>query len=267
MAGYTAPLRDMQFVINELAGLDAVSKLPGCEEVSPELVETVLDAAGRFAADVLGPLNTVGDKTGARLAGDKVTTPPGFKEAYERFVADGWNGLALDPEYGGQGLPQLVSAPVIEMWQAANMAFALCPMLTEGAVEALMLRGSDALKKIYLPKMVSGEWTGTMNLTEPQAGSDLGQVRTRAVREGEHYRLTGQKIFITYGEHDWTDNIVHMVLARTPDAPEGVKGISMFLVPKFLVNEDGSLGARNDVHCVSIEHKLGIHASPTAVLA
>ncbi|HET7396304.1 MAG TPA: acyl-CoA dehydrogenase [Gammaproteobacteria bacterium] len=267
MADYIAPLRDMQFVINELADLDAVSKLPGCEEVTPELVETVLEAAGRFAADVLAPLNTVGDKTGAKLNGDAVTTPPGFKDAYLRFVADGWNGLALDPEYGGQGLPQIVSAPVIEMWQAANMAFALCPMLTEGAVEALMLRGSDTLKKIYLSKMVSGEWTGTMNLTEPQAGSDLGQVRTRAVREGDHYRLTGQKIFITYGEHDWTDNIVHMVLARTPDAPEGVKGISMFLVPKFLVNDDGSLGKRNDVHCVSIEHKLGIHASPTAVLA
>jgi acyl-CoA dehydrogenase len=267
VADYIAPLRDMQFVINELADLDAVSKLPGCEEVTPELVEKVLEAAGRFAADVLAPLNTVGDKTGANLNGDAVTTPPGFKDAYLRFVADGWNGLALDPEYGGQGLPQIVSAPVIEMWQAANMAFALCPMLTEGAVEALMLRGSDTLKKIYLSKMVSGEWTGTMNLTEPQAGSDLGQVRTRAVREGDHYRLTGQKIFITYGEHDWTDNIVHMVLARTPDAPEGVKGISMFLVPKFLVNDDGSLGKRNDVHCVSIEHKLGIHASPTAVLA
>jgi 3-(methylthio)propanoyl-CoA dehydrogenase len=267
VAGYTAPLRDMRFVINELANLDAVTGLPGCEEVSPELVETVLDAAGRFAADVLAPLNTVGDKTGAKLQGDAVTTPPGFKEAYQRFVADGWNGLALDPKYGGQGLPQIVSAPVIEMWQSANMAFALCPMLTEGAVEALMLKGSDALKQMYLAKMVSGEWTGTMNLTEPQAGSDLGQVRTRAVREGDHYRLTGQKIFITYGEHDWTDNIVHMVLARTPEAPEGVKGISMFLVPKFLVNADGSLGKRNDVHCVSLEHKLGIHASPTAVLA
>jgi acyl-CoA dehydrogenase len=257
----------MQFVINELANLDAVTALPGCGEVTPELVETVLDAAGKFAADVLARLNTVGDKTGSKLEGDKVTTPPGFKDAYQRFVADGWNGLALDPEFGGQGLPQIVSAPVIEMWQAANMAFALCPMLTEGAVEALTLRGSDALKKIYLAKMTSGEWTGTMNLTEPQAGSDLGQVRTRAVREGDHYRISGQKIFITYGEHDWTDNIIHMVLARTPDAPEGVKGISMFLVPKFLVNADGSLGKRNDVHCVSLEHKLGIHASPTAVLA
>ncbi|MGH8371941.1 MAG: acyl-CoA dehydrogenase N-terminal domain-containing protein, partial [Gammaproteobacteria bacterium] len=164
MAGYTAPLRDMRFVINELANLDAVAGLPGCEEISPELVETVLDAAGRFAADVLAPLNTVGDKTGAKLQGDAVTTPPGFKEAYQRFVADGWNGLALDPKYGGQGLPQIVSAPVIEMWQSANMAFALCPMLTEGAVEALMLKGSDALKQTYLAKMVSGEWTGTMNL-------------------------------------------------------------------------------------------------------
>ena len=267
MAGYTAPLRDMQFVINELANLDAITQLPGCGEVTPDLVDTVLDAAGKFAADVLAPLNTGGDQTGAKLEDGKVTTAPGFKDAYQQFVADGWNGLALSPDFGGQGLPQIVSAPVIEMWQSANMSFALCPMLTEGAVEALMLRGSDELKQRYLEKMVSGEWTGTMNLTEPQAGSDLSQVRTRAVREGDHYRLTGQKIFITYGDHDFTDNIVHMVLARTPDAPEGVKGISMFLVPKFLVNDDGSLGERNDVHCVSLEHKMGIHASPTAVLA
>ena len=268
MASYTAPLRDMQFVLNELADLAGVARLPGYGDATPEVVETVLDAAGKFAADVLAPLNAAGDREGAKLGEDGVvTTPKGFKDAYTRYVADGWNALALPPEYGGQGLPQLVSAPVQEMWQAANMSYALCSLLTQGAVEALMLRGSDELKKRFLPRMVAGEWTGTMNLSEPQAGSDLAAVRCRAERAGDHYKLTGQKIFITYGEHDWTDNIIHMVLARTADAPAGVKGISMFLVPKFLVNADGSLGKRNDVHCASIEHKLGIHASPTAVMS
>ncbi|MBU6422389.1 MAG: acyl-CoA dehydrogenase family protein, partial [Gammaproteobacteria bacterium] len=267
MASYTAPLRDMQFVLTELAGLPEVSRLPGCAEVTPELAEAVLEAAAKFAAEVLAPLNQPGDQEGCRYKNGEVTTPKGFKEAYTRYVADGWNALSLSAEYGGQGLPQVVSAPVQEMWQAANMSYALCSLLTQGAVEALLLTGSDALKKRFLPKMISGEWTGTMNLSEPQAGSDLAAVRCRAVREGEHYRLSGQKIFITYGEHDWTGNIIHMVLARTPDAPAGVKGISMFVVPKVLVNEDGTLGARNDVHCASIEHKLGIHASPTAVMS
>ncbi|MDE1984237.1 MAG: acyl-CoA dehydrogenase [Gammaproteobacteria bacterium] len=267
MASYTAPLRDMQFVLTELAGLPEVSRLPGCAEVTPELAEAVLEAAAKFAAEVLAPLNQPGDQEGCRYKNGEVTTPKGFKEAYTRYVADGWNALSLSAEYGGQGLPQVVSAPVHEMWQAANMSYALCSLLTQGAVEALLLTGSDALKKRFLPKMISGEWTGTMNLSEPQAGSDLAAVRCRAVREGEHYRLSGQKIFITYGEHDWTGNIIHMVLARTPDAPAGVKGISMFVVPKVLVNEDGTLGARNDVHCASIEHKLGIHASPTAVMS
>ncbi|MGH8363152.1 MAG: acyl-CoA dehydrogenase family protein, partial [Gammaproteobacteria bacterium] len=267
MAGYTAPLRDMKFVLTELADLDEVARLPGFSEVTPDLLDTVLDAAGKFAAEVLAPLNQTGDQQGAKFSNGAVTTPKGFKEAYQRFVADGWNALSLPPEFGGQGLPQVVSAPVQEMWQSANMSYALCSLLTQGAVHALLLTGSDELKKRFLPKMVSGEWTGTMNLSEPQAGSDLAAVRCRAVREGDHYRLTGQKIFITYGEHDFTGNIIHMVLARTPDAPEGVKGISMFLVPKVLVNADSTLGKRNDVQCASIEHKLGIHASPTAVMS
>ena len=195
-------------------------------------------------------------------------TPKGFKEAYGQYCANGWNGLTKNPDHGGQGLPQLVATAVEEMWHAANLAFDLCPLLTQGAIEAIELRGSDALKHTFLPKMVAGEWTGTMNLTEPQAGSDLAAVRTRAVPQGDGtYKLFGQKIFITFGEHDYTENIIHLVLARTPDAPEGVKGISLFVVPKFLVNADGTLGARNDVRCVSIEHKLGIHASPTCVMA
>ena len=267
MASYTAPLRDMQFVLNELAGLASVARLPGFTDATPDLVDTVLDAAGKFATDVSAPLNASGDQEGAKFKDGVVTTPKGFKEAYTRFVADGWNALAIPAEHGGQGLPQLVSTPVQEMWQAANMSFALCSLLTQGAVEALILCGTPELKKRFLPKMISGDWTGTMNLSESQAGSDLAAVRCRALREGDHYKLSGQKIFITYGEHNWTENIIHLVLARTPDAPAGVKGISMFLVPKFLVNSDGSIGKRNDVQCVSIEHKLGIHACPTAVLS
>lgn len=267
MASYSAPLRDMQFVLNELADLASVAGFPGYSEATPELVDSVLDAASKFAADVIAPLNASGDQEGAKFKDGVVTTPKGFKEAYTRFVADGWNALAIPAEYGGQGLPQLLSAPLQEMWQAANMSFALCSLLTQGAVEALLLSGSEALKQCFLPRMVSGEWTGSMNLSEPQAGSDLAAVHCRALRVGDHYKLTGQKIFITYGEHDWTENIIHMVLARTPDAPAGVKGISMFLVPKFLVNTDGSVGKRNDVQCASIEHKLGIHASPTAVMS
>jgi len=268
MSQYTAPIRDMQFVMRELANLEGVTGLPGCEEVTPDLVDAILDEAGKFAGGVLAPLNKIGDREGAKWADGQVSTAPGWKEAYTQFAESGWTALACDPKYGGQGLPKLVSTAVMEMWKAANMAFSLCPMLTTGAIEALMLRGSDAQKDMYLPKMVSGEWTGTMNLTEPQAGSDLAAVRTRAEPQGDGtYKIFGQKIFITYGEHDLTDNIIHLVLARLPDAPEGVKGISLFVVPKFLVNADGSLGARNDVHCVSIEHKLGIHASPTCVLA
>jgi len=267
MAEYTAPLRDMKFVIKELAGLDAVASLPGCEEVTPDLVDAVLDEAAKFASGVLSPLNVAGDRNGCKLEDGVVTTTPGFKQAYQQFVAAAWTSLGASPDWGGQGLPHLVSVAVSEMWNAANMSFCLCPMLTNGAVNAILQHGSDQQKQLYLRKLVAGEWTGTMNLTEPQAGSDLSAVRARAVPEGDHYRLYGTKIFITWGEHDMAGNIVHLVLARTPDAPEGVKGISLFTVPKYLVNADGSLGARNDVKCVSIEHKLGIHASPTCVMA
>ncbi|MFN4065085.1 acyl-CoA dehydrogenase [Azoarcus communis] len=268
MSTYTAPIRDMQFVMNELAGFDQVAALPGNEEVSSDLVDAILEEANKFASGVLAPLNWTGDQEGAKWKDGQVFTATGWKDAYKQFSESGWTALACDPNYGGQGLPKLLSTAVMEMWKSANMAFSLCPMLTTGAIEALMLRGSDEQKDMYLPKMISGEWTGTMNLTEPQAGSDLAAVRTKAEPQGDGtYKIFGQKIFITYGDHDMTDNIIHLVLARLPDAPEGVKGISLFVVPKFMVNADGSLGARNDVHCVSIEHKLGIHASPTCVLA
>ena len=268
MSSYNAPIRDMQFVMRELADLDAVAALPGCEDAASDVVDAILEEAGKFAGGVLAPLNWTGDQEGARWDNGVVHTATGWKEAYKQFAEAGWTALAGDPEYGGQGLPKLVSTAVMEMWKSANMAFSLCPMLTTGAIESIKLRGSDEQKAAFLPKMVSGEWTGTMNLTEPSAGSDLAAVRTRAVPEGDGtYKIFGQKIFITYGEHDMTDNIIHLVLARLPDAPEGVKGISLFVVPKFLLNADGTPGERNDVHCVSIEHKLGIHASPTAVLA
>src|SRR3954466_350867 len=267
MSAYQAPLKDMKFVLNELAGLGEVAKLPGYEEATLDTVEAILEEASKFASGVLDPINYSGDQEGSKWADGEVRTPKGFRDAYKQFCEGGWNALPFETEWGGQSLPRLVSTPVQEMWKSSNMAFSLCPLLTQGAIEALLLRGSDELKKRYLPKMVEGKWTGTMNLTEPQAGSDLSLVRTKAERTGEHYLISGQKIFITYGEHDMAENIVHLVLARTPDAPEGVKGISLFVVPKFLVEADGSLGARNDVTCLSIEHKMGIHGSPTAVLA
>ena len=269
MSTYRAPLAEMQFVLNELAGLEQVSKLPGFEEAAPDVVSAILDEAAKFATDVLDPLNWSGDREGAKLRDDgTVKTPAGFRDAYWKFCENGWNGLSKSPDHGGQGLPQIVATAVEEMWHSSNMAFDLCPLLTQGAIEALELVGTEEQKARFLPKMVSGEWTGTMNLTEPQAGSDLAAVRTKAVPQGDgSYRIHGNKIFITYGDHDYTENIIHLVLARTPDAPEGVKGISLFVVPKVLVNDDGSLGARNDVKCVSIEHKLGIHASPTCVMA
>ena len=267
MSTYSAPLKDMQFVINELVGLDDIAALPGCGEVSADLVDAVLAEAAKFAQEVLDPLNRSGDKQGARLMDGKVIAPDGFAGAYRQFAEAGWNGLSGQTQFGGQGLPHIVAMPVQEMWNSANMAFCLCPMLTSGVLEVLHSYGTAEQQQTYMTKLTSGEWAGTMNLTEPQAGSDLSAVRTRAVPEGDHYRIHGTKIFITWGEHDMAENIIHLVLARTPDAPEGVKGISLFVVPKFLVNGDGSLGARNDVKCVSIEHKLGIHASPTCVLA
>jgi alkylation response protein AidB-like acyl-CoA dehydrogenase len=267
MTTYNAPLRDMKFVINELAGLENLTALPGYEELSTDIAEAVLEEAAKLAGEVLAPLNKLGDERGASLTKEGVVSAEGFVEAYRQFVENGWNGLSGDPEYGGQGLPSLIMAATVEMWNSANMSFALCPLLTAGAMEAIKAHGSDELKQRFLPKLVSGEWSGTMNLTEPQAGSDLSAVRTRAVPEDDHFRISGQKIFITWGDHDMTENVVHLVLARLPDAPEGTRGISLFLVPKFLVGADGLLGERNDVACASIEHKLGIHASPTCVMS
>ncbi|HEX6136347.1 MAG TPA: acyl-CoA dehydrogenase [Casimicrobiaceae bacterium] len=269
MSTYHAPLADMQFVLNELAGLSQIAALPGFEDATPETVSAILEEASKFATGVLDPLNFPGDREGSKLLPDgTVKTPAGFKAAYLQFAENGWTGLTKSPGYGGQGLPHLVATAVEEMWHSSNMAFDLCPLLTDGAIAAIELCATPEQKARFLPSMVAGKWTGTMNLTEPQAGSDLAAVRTRAVPQADGtYKLYGQKIFITYGEQDYTDNIIHLVLARTPTAAEGVRGISLFLVPKFLVNPDGSLGARNDVRCVSLEHKLGIHASPTAVLA
>jgi 3-(methylthio)propanoyl-CoA dehydrogenase len=264
---YRAPLRELRFVIDELLGAARLATCPDLAEYSDELAASVLDEAARFAQGVLDPLNQPGDKQGARWSADSVVTAPGFRDAYQQFVAGGWPQLGAPAEFGGQAVPQVLAIAVQELWASANLAFKLCPMLTHGAVHALELSGSEAQKKLFLPKMVSGEWTGTMDLTEPQAGSDLAQVRTRAVPDGKRFRVFGQKIFITWGDHDLTSNTIHMVLARIEGAPPGVKGISLFIVPKVLVNEDGSLGARNEVRCVSIEHKLGIHASPTCVLA
>ena len=266
MSDFTAPIADMHFAATRLAGFDDIVAQPGGEDLSDELLTAIFEEGGKFASGVLAPLNRVGDLEGSNLVNGAVRTPTGWQDAYGQFVEGGWNAVPFDTDYGGQGLPHLVATAMFDLWHSANMAFALCPMLTQAAVEALSKYGSPEQKAKYLPKLISGEWTGTMQLTEPQAGSDLAQVRTKAVREGDQYRISGQKIFITYGDHDLTANTIHMVLARTPDAPEGVKGISLFIVPKFIVNDDGSPGARNDVRCVSLEEKMGIHASPTAVM-
>ncbi len=271
MGNYVAPLNDMRFVMRELAGIEEVARLPGYEEADSDVIEAVLDEAAKFASGVLSPINWSGDRAGIRWDdsnGGSVTMPAGFKEAYAQFVEAGWNGLSCDAAFGGQGLPKLLAAAVQEMWMASNVSFSLSPLLTAGAIDALHLCGSEGQQAMYLPNMISGKWTGSMNLTESQAGSDLAAIRSRAVPQTDGtYRIFGQKIFITYGDHDMAENIVHLVLARTPDAPEGVKGISLFVVPKFLVNADGTLGARNDAYCVSVEHKLGIHACPTCVMA
>ncbi len=262
MPDYIAPLTDIKFLLSSVLPLDT-------QIVDTDMRDAILEEAGKLARDVLAPLNATGDKHGAKRDDDgNVTTAPGWRAAYTQYQQGGWNAVPFSPDHGGQGLPWAIAFPLQEMWQSANMAFGLCPLLNQGAVEALTLYGTEDQKSLYLPKLISGEWTGTMNLTEPQAGSDLAALRARAEPNGDGtYKIFGQKIFITYGEHDLTPNILHLVLARLPDAPEGVKGISLFLVPKFLVNADGSLGERNDAHCVGLEHKLGIHASPTCTMS
>lgn len=264
---YTAPLKDMLFDIEHLANIGEIAKLPGFEDAGLETAQAVLEECARFNQDVIAPLNVAGDRNPSSFKDGEVTTTAGFKEAFAQYVSGGWQGLQHPADFGGQGLPKTIGAACGEMLNSANMSFALCPLLSDGAIEALLTAGSDELKATYLEKLVSGQWTGTMNLTEPQAGSDLALVRSRAEPQPDgSYKVFGTKIFITYGEHDMAENIVHLVLARVSGAPEGVKGISLFVVPKFLLNADGSPGARNDVHCVSIEHKMGIKASPTAVL-
>ncbi|WP_353171309.1 acyl-CoA dehydrogenase [Paracandidimonas soli] len=264
---FVAPIQDMRFVMRELADLEGVLALPGLEEVTEDIVDAVLEENARFVQDVLAPLNRKADESPAQWEDGRVTTSPGFREAFSTFAQGGWQGLPHPTELGGQGFPKLVSAAVGENMNAANLAFSLCPLLTDGVIEALSTVGSREQQQRFIPPMLEGRWTGTMNLTEPQAGSDLALISTRAVpQEDGSYRISGQKIFITYGEHDMAENIVHLVLARTPNAPEGVKGISLFIVPKFVVDENGVLGPRNDVWCASLEHKLGIHGSPTAVL-
>jgi alkylation response protein AidB-like acyl-CoA dehydrogenase len=264
---YRAPVKDMLFVMQELANIDAVAQLPGFEDAGLDTAQAVLEECAKLNEDVVAPLNWDGDTNPSSFSDGKVTATPGFKEAFQQYTQGGWQGLHHPTDFGGQGLPKLIHAACVEMVNAANTSFALCPLLTDGAIEALLTAGTDEQKAAFIPKMIDGTWTGTMNLTEPQAGSDLSMVRSRAEPQPDGtYRVFGTKIFITWGEHDMAENLVHLVLARVTGAPEGVKGISLFIVPKYLVHADGSLGARNDVHCVSIEHKMGIKASPTAVL-
>ena len=267
MSDYQAPLDEMNFVVNRLLDLTNFAQAIDNEDASEDLLQAVLTEAGKLATQVWAPINASGDKEGVKLTDQGVKSASGFKQSYQEYSQGGWGGLYFDEQYGGQGLPFSFAMPVAEMTNAANMSLGLCPMLTAGAIEAIAEHGSETLKDTYLEKMVSGQWTGTMNLTEPHAGTDLAAITSTATPDGQHYRIKGQKIYITWGDHDMTDNIIHLVLAKLPDAPEGVKGISLFLVPKFLVNTDGSLGARNDAHAINTEHKLGIHASPTCVMS
>lgn len=269
MTDYRAPLADIDFVLNRVCGLDRILKLPGYLDVDSSVVRDLLEEAARFMEEKIAPLNKVGDQFGVRLNADhSVTTAPGFADAYQHYVLAGWGAVPFDTGFGGGGFPWVVGIALQEILTASNMAFSMCPLLTQGAIDAILHHGSESQKMTYLPKMITGEWSGTMNLTEPDAGSDVGAVRTKAVKNADGtYRISGTKIYISFGEHDMADNIVHLVLARTPDAPPGTKGISCFIVPKYLVNHDGTLGRKNDITCVSVEHKLGIHASPTCVLS
>lgn len=266
MSEYNAPLKDMKFVLREVAGLDRLLQMPDFSGIDEDIVDQVLEESGRFSREVLAPLNVPGDRSGCRIEDRRVILPEGFAEAYRAYADGGWQALAAAPEFGGMGLPETVAAATMEMWQSANLSLSLCPLLTSGAIAAIEAHASAELKGVYLPRMVSGSWTGTMNLSEPQAGSDLAAVNVGAIRAGDSYRISGTKIFITWGDQEFSENIIHLVLARLQGAPDGVRGISMFLVPKYLVNADGGIGERNDVYCASVEHKLGIHASPTCVL-
>ena len=268
MSNYTAPVEDMGFVLKEVVEIEKLCNETGLDSSTAEIIDTVLDAAGKLAKEEIEPINKSGDSEGLKIDDSgKVTTAAGFKEAYRHFVEGGWGSLQFSPEYGGQGVPFVVAASVQEMWHSANMSWGLCPLLTQGAVEAITLNATEDLKQRYLPKLISGEWSGTMNLTEGDAGTDVGSLKTRATQNGEHYLIRGQKIYITWGEHDMSENIIHLVLARLPNAPDGIKGISLFLVPKILVNDDGTLGNPNDLKALSIEHKIGIHACPTCVMS
>ncbi len=267
MSEYKHPYRDAEFILNELVDFDGLCADAGLEDVNTELASAILNEAGKLGTDILSPLNVVGDTQHPELVENGVQETAGFAGAYLQYIEAGWSSLTSAEEFGGQNLPNVLGTAVNEIWQSSNMAFALCPLLTQGAIESISHHGSEKLKQAYLPKMVSGEWTGTMNLTEPDAGSDLSAVKTKAVPNDDHYLITGQKIFITWGDHQMADNVVHLVLARLPDAPAGVKGISLFVVPKFLLDENGLPGVRNDAYCVSLEHKLGIHGSPTCVMS